>query len=68
MDLVHGPLCGPPLIFKDGFYHRSKRILGNLKGRNCVKGAISKKCLNITFVHHCSLMALNPSSIPVAQW
>ena len=36
LALVHGPSpAGPPLIFEDESYQRSKQILGNLNGRNC---------------------------------
>ena len=35
MDRVHVSPAGPPLIFENESYQRSKQILGNLNGRNC---------------------------------
>ena len=35
MDRVHESPAGPPLIFEDESYQRSKQILGNSNGRNC---------------------------------
>ena len=35
MDRVHESTTGPPVIFEDESYQRSKQILGYLNGRNC---------------------------------
>ena len=68
MDLVHVPLCGPPLIFKYGFLSQvSTNFRKPERTKLCQRGHF----IEVSQQHFCpSLLSNGLKSLeyPVAQW